>query len=99
MFHLIAGGRTPLLTYAEDEASGCKYVALAITALPAVAKGVYDAMRRVREDGTSNAHLDPLFTFQEFGQAVRLDRSRQMADRYLPSEMLEERYGGGRSVV
>jgi methylisocitrate lyase len=99
MLNLIEGGRTPLITYAEAEALGFKYVALAITALSAAAKGMYDVMRRVREEGASNAYLDRLFTFQEFAQVVRLDRFRQMEDRYLPSEVLEERYKGDQTIV
>jgi methylisocitrate lyase len=99
MLNLIEGGRTPLITYAEAEALGFKYIALAITALSAAAKGMYDVMRRVREEGASNAYLDRLFTFQEFAQVVRLDRFRQMEDRYLPSEVLEERYKGERSII
>jgi methylisocitrate lyase len=99
MLNFIEGGRTPLITYAEAEALGFKYIALAITALSAAAKGMYDVMRRVREEGASNAYLDRLFTFQEFAQVVRLDRFRQMEDRYLPSEVLEERYKGDRTIV
>ena len=70
-----------------------------ITALSAAAKGMYDVMRRVREEGASNLYLDRLFTFQEFAQVVHLDRYRQMEDRYLPAEALDERYGGDRSIV
>jgi len=99
MLNLIEGGRTPLSTYADAEALGFKYIALAITALSAAAKGMYDVMRRVRQEGASNAYLDRLFTFQEFAQVVRLDRFRQMEDRYLPSEVLEERYHGDRTIV
>jgi methylisocitrate lyase len=99
MLNLIEGGRTPLVSYQDAEALGFKYVALAITALSAAAKGMYDVMRRVREEGASNAYLDRLFTFQEFAQVVRLDRFREMEERYLPSEALEERYKGGRSIV
>ncbi len=99
MLNLIEGGRTPLLTYAEAEALGFKYIALALTALSAAAKGMYDVMRRVREEGISTTYLDRLFTMQEFAQVVHLDRFRQMEDRYLPSEVLEERYGGDRSIV
>jgi 2,3-dimethylmalate lyase len=99
MLNLIEGGRTPLITYADAETLGFKYIALAVTALSAAAKGMYDVMRRVREDGASNAYLDRLFTFQEFAQVVRLDRFRQMEDRYLPSEVLEERYHGDRTII
>jgi methylisocitrate lyase len=99
MLNFIEGGRTPLVPYAEAEALGFKYIALAITALSAAAKGMYDVMRRVREEGASNAYLDRLFTFQEFAQVVRVDRFRQMEDRYLPSEVLEERYKGDRTIV
>jgi methylisocitrate lyase len=100
MLNLIEGGRTPLLSYAEAEALGFKYIALALTALSAAARGMYDVMRRVREEGVSDAYLDRLFTMQEFAQVVHMDRFRQMEDRYLPPETLEERYrGGDRTIV
>jgi len=99
MLNLIEGGRTPLTTYREAEEMGFKYVVPALTALFAAAKGMYDVMRRVREEGVSDKYLDRLFTFQEFAQVVHLDRFRQMEERYLPSEVLEDRYKGERSIV
>ena len=99
MLNLIEGGRTPLVTYKEAEEMGFKYVVPALTALLAAAKGMYDVMRRIREEGVSNKYLDRLFTFQEFAQVVHLDRFRQMEERYLPSEVLDDRYKGERSIV
>jgi 2,3-dimethylmalate lyase len=99
MLNLIEGGRTPLVTYREAEELGFKYVAPALTALSAAAKGMYEVMRRVREEGVSNAYLDRLFTFQEFARVVHLDRFREMEERYLPSDQLEERYKGERTIV
>ena len=99
MLNLIEGGRTPLVTYRDAEELGFKYVAPALTALSAAAKGMYEVMRRVREEGVSNAYLDRLFTFQEFARVVHLDRFREMEERYLPSDLLEERYKGERTIV
>ncbi len=95
MLNLIEGGRTPLLTYGEAEGLGFKYVVPALTALFAAAKGMYDVMRRVREEGVSNRYLDRLFDFHEFATVVRLDRFRKMEEEYLPREALDERYRGG----
>ncbi len=99
MLNLIETGRTPLLTYKEAEEMGFKYIVPALTTLFAAAKGMYDVMRRVREEGVSQAYRDRLFTFQEFAQVVRLERFRRMEEDYLPSEVLEERYKGGRTIV
>ena len=99
MLNLIEGGRTPLVTYKEAEEMGFKYVVPALTALSAAAKGMYDVMRRVREEGVSDAYLDRLFSFQEFARVVHLERFRRMEEQYLPSEVLEERYRGERSIV
>jgi methylisocitrate lyase len=100
MLNLIEGGRTPLVTYRDAEEMGFKYVVPALTALSAAAKGMYDVMRRVREEGVSDGYLDRLFSFREFAQIVRLERFRAMEERYLPSELLEERYQKGeRSIV
>jgi methylisocitrate lyase len=99
MLNLIEGGRTPLVTYGEAGQMGFKYVVPALTALSAAAKGMYDVMQRVRDEGVSNAYLDRLFTFQEFARVVHLDRFRRMEEQYLPSELLEERYKGERFIV
>lgn len=99
MLNLIEGGRTPLMTYEEAEAMGFKYVVPALTALSAAAKGMYDVMRRVREEGVSERYLDRLFTFQEFAEIVHLERFRRMEEEYLPSDALEEKYKGERSIV
>jgi methylisocitrate lyase len=99
MLNLIEGGRTPLVTYKEAEEMGFKYVVPALTALFAAAKGMYDVMRRVREEGVSDQYLDRLFTFQEFARIVHLERFRRMEEQYLPSEVLDERYKGERSIV
>jgi methylisocitrate lyase len=99
MLNLIEGGRTPLVTYKEAEEMGFKYVVPALTALSAAAKGMYDVMRRVREEGVSDAYLDRLFSFQEFARVVHLERFRRMEEQYLPSEVLDERYKGERSIV
>ncbi|MFA5027712.1 MAG: isocitrate lyase/PEP mutase family protein [Candidatus Methylomirabilota bacterium] len=94
MLNLIEGGRTPLISYAEAEALGFKYIVPALTCLSAAAKGMYEVMRRVRNEGVSNAYADRLFTMQEFAQVVHLERFRQMEETYLPAEVLEERYRG-----
>ncbi len=99
MLNFVEGGRTPLIPYKEAEALGFKYVVPALTALMAAAKGMYDVMRQVREEGVSDAYLDRLFSFQEFAGIVHMERFRKMEDAYLPSEVLEERYKGDRTIV
>jgi methylisocitrate lyase len=99
MLNLIEGGRTPLVTYQEAEQLGFKYVVPALTALSAAARGMYDVLQQVRRDGVSDAYLDRLFTFRDFPQIVHLDRFREMEDRYLPREVLEDRYKGERKIV
>lgn len=99
MLNLVEGGRTPLMTYKEAEDLGFKYVVPALTALMAAAKGMYDVMRRVREEGVSDAYLDRLFSFQEFSRIVHMERFRRMEDAYLPSAVLDERYRGDRTIV
>jgi len=99
MLNLVEGGRTPLMTYKEAEEMGFKYVVPALTALSAAAKGMYDVMRRVREEGVSDRYADRLFTFQEFARIVHMERFRRMEDDYLPAQVLEERYKGERTIV
>ncbi|MFB3816663.1 MAG: oxaloacetate decarboxylase [Candidatus Methylomirabilales bacterium] len=99
MLNLIEGGRTPLVSYREAEQLGFKYVVPALTALSAAARGMYDVLQQVRRDGVSDAYLDRLFTFQDFPRIVHLDRFRRMEERYLPSEVLEDRYKGERTIV
>jgi len=99
MLNLIEGGRTPLVTYAEAEQLGFKYVVPALTALSAAARGMLDVLQQVRKEGVSDAYLDRLVTFRDFPCIVHLERFRAMEDRYLPDEVLEERYRGERRIV
>jgi len=99
MLNFVEGGRTPLMAYKEAEDLGFKYVVPALTALMAAAKGMYDVMRRVREEGVSDAYLDRLVSFQEFARIVHMERFRRMEDAYLPSDVLDERYRGDRTIV
>jgi methylisocitrate lyase len=99
MLNFVEGGRTPLMTYKEAEELGFKYVVPALTALMAAARGMYDVMRQVREEGVSDAYLDRLVSFQEFARIVHMERFRRMEDAYLPSEVLDERYRGDRTIV
>lgn len=99
MLNFVEGGRTPLISYEDAEELGFKYVVPALTALMAAAKGMYDVMRRVREEGVSDAYLDRLVSFQEFARIVHMERFRRMEDAYLPSEVLDGRYKGDRTIV
>jgi methylisocitrate lyase len=99
MLNFVEGGRTPLISYEEAEELGFKYVVPALTALMAAARGMYDVMRQVREEGVSDAYLDRLVSFQEFARIVHMERFRRMEDAYLPSEVLDERYKGDRTIV
>jgi methylisocitrate lyase len=92
MLNLIEGGKTPLVSYKEAEEMGFRLIVPALTALYAAAKGMYDVMRRVREEGVSNEYRDRLFDFTEFAGIVHLSQIEETERKYLPSDDLSLRY-------
>jgi len=70
MANIIEGGRTPLCTVKELEKMGFKMVAFALTALLAAAFGVREAMRILKQEGSTQSLLDHLMDFRTFQDLI-----------------------------
>jgi 2-methylisocitrate lyase-like PEP mutase family enzyme len=93
MLNLIEGGKTPLIPVEEAEGMGFKLVVPALSALNSAARGMYDVLRQIRKEGVSDRYKEKLFTFEEFGDLVRLGEIRKKEEKYLPPSVLREKYG------
>lgn len=93
MLNLIEGGKTPLIPVEEAEGMGFKLVVPALSALYSAARGMYDVLRQIRKEGVSDRYKEKLFTFEEFGDLVRLGEIRKKEEKYLPPSVLREKYG------
>jgi methylisocitrate lyase len=80
--NMVEGGKTPLLSAAELEALGYRIVIFANAALRVAAKAVQDAMRVLREQGTTAPLLDQMLAWDERQRLVDLPRYQDL-DRQL----------------
>ncbi|GHV49549.1 isocitrate lyase-family enzyme [Synergistales bacterium] len=99
MLNLIEGGKTPLISYEEAADLGFRIVVPALTALFAAAKGMYDVMKQVRENGVSLDYRERLFDFASFAKIVHLDKIQEMERKYLPADDIASRYKGGKNKI
>jgi len=99
MLNLIEGGKTPLIPVKEAEAMGFKLIVPALSALYSAARGMYNVMKRIHDEGISDGYLDKLFTFKEFGELVRLDEVRAKEEKYLPPSVMRDKYRGKKHIV
>ena len=99
MLNLIEGGRTPLLSVKEAEEMGFKLVIFPLTALYAAAKNIYDTLTILKEKKSAQPYLEKLITFPEFAKIVGIENIRDMEQKYLSKEVLEEKYKGKPKIV
>lgn len=98
MLNLVEGGKTPLISKAEAEAMGFKYVMYPVTPLFAAAAALRESMEELRKNGLSESLMARLMSFNDFVEVVGLDEIREMEERYLtPGEM--NKYGGRSKIV
>lgn len=95
MLNLIEGGRTPLVSVKEAEKLGFKIVIFPLTALYAATKAMIEVLTILKKEGSAQAYLDRLVTFQEFAKIVEVQKFREMEERYIPEKILERMYGKG----
>ena len=99
MLNLIEGGKTPLIPIKEAEEMGYKWVVPPLSTLYSAAKGMYDVMSEIRENGVSDQYMDKLISFREFTEVVKLDNIRKMEEKYLPKDIIEDKYHGKTKIV
>jgi methylisocitrate lyase len=100
MLNLIEGGKTPLVSVKEAEEMGFKIIIFPLTTLYAAAKGMHDVLQILKKEGSAQNYLDKLIVFSDFAKIVEIDKYKEMETKYLPEEVLEEKYKKGpRKIV
>lgn len=83
LINMVEGGKTPLMSAADLEALGYKFMLCANTALRAALKGAWQALSRLRETGQQTASSDIMLSWEERQSLVRLqeflDLERRLA--------------------
>lgn len=79
--NMIEGGKTPFLTAQELEQLGYKIVVYPLSALFSAAKAVLEALRTLRERGTT-VGAPTLLSFHEFEQVIGVGRFREFERRF-----------------
>lgn len=80
--NLIEGGKTPILTVQQAEEIGFKLIAFPLTTLWATTKAVSEALRVLREEGSTEALMDKFVTWGEFNEIIGLPKIREMERKY-----------------
>ena len=83
LLNLVEGGKTPLISLAEAEELGFKIVLCANTALRAAIKGMRDALKILKEEGSHQNVLDKICSWEERQSLVQLHQIRQWEEKYL----------------
>lgn len=90
--NMLEGGKTPLVTIEQLQEWGAARVSCPLTTVFAAARGVYNALKVLKEKGTTKDDQDLLITFSEFVKIVGLPEIRELEKRFLPKEVYEEKY-------
>lgn len=80
--NMVEGGKTPLVPVARLQEMGAALVDYGPLVLFAAAAGIDRALDVLKRDGTTEAHLGELMTFQELNQLSRIDEYREREGKY-----------------
>lgn len=83
MVNMVEGGKTPLISAEELEIIGFKIVIYANTALRAAGSAVRDALRVLKDEGTTTSILNRLLSWDERQRLVRLSHYNELEKKYL----------------
>jgi methylisocitrate lyase len=89
--NMLEGGKTPLVTVEQLQEWGAARVSFPLTTIFAAARGVYNALKVLKEKGSTKDDQDLLITFGEFVKIVGLPEIRELEKRFLPKEVYEEK--------
>ena len=92
--NLVDFGKTPVSDIRELEKLGAKRVSIPVSPVFAAAKGVMNAMEILMEENVpaSKNHPELLTTFSEFTDLMGLPKYKEMEEKYLPKDILEDKY-------
>lgn len=79
---MLEGGVAPLHTLQELKAMGFHLIVHPVTALYASARAMIDALKELKEQGSTRDQLDKLATFEEFSQLIGLESWLELEARY-----------------
>ena len=80
--NMIEGGRTPNLTTKDLENLGYDIVFWPCTLTYTVAKAVYDMLRTLRDEGTTQSARDKMMSFSQFNGFIGLDKYNELDKKY-----------------
>lgn len=79
---MLEGGVTPLHTPEELKAMGFHLIVYPFTSIYASARAMLDALKILKENGTTRDHLDKVTSFQEFNQLLGLESCLELEKKY-----------------
>ncbi len=91
--NMTEGGKTPLVSIEQLEQWGAARVSAPVTAIFGAYRGVYNALKVLKEKGTTRDNPELLVGFDEFLSCVGMPAYKKFENAYLPSEVLAEKYG------
>lgn len=91
--NMTEGGKTPLVTIEQLEKWGAARVSAPVTTLFGAYRGVCNALKVLKEKGTTRENPELLVGFEEFLGLVGMPAYKEAEKRYLPKEVFVEKYG------
>ncbi len=91
--NMTEGGKTPLVTIEQLERWGAARVSAPVTTLFGAYRGVYNALKVLKEKGTTRENPELLVGFEEFLGLIGMPAYKEAEKRYLPQEVFVEKYG------
>ncbi|KAI8531440.1 hypothetical protein RHMOL_Rhmol11G0137300 [Rhododendron molle] len=79
---MLEGGVTPLHTPEELKAMGFHLIVYPFTSIYASARAMVDALKALKENGTTRDHLEMVTSFQEFNQLLGLESCLELEKKY-----------------
>ncbi|KAF7126419.1 hypothetical protein RHSIM_Rhsim11G0076700 [Rhododendron simsii] len=79
---MLEGGVTPLHTPEELKAMGFHLIVYPFTSIYASARAMLDALKALKENGTTRDHLEMVTSFQEFNQLLGLESCLELEKKY-----------------
>jgi 2-methylisocitrate lyase-like PEP mutase family enzyme len=80
--NMLEGGRTPVLPKAELVELGFQLILYPLAGLFAAAGAIEAIYAKLRDDGTTLGHRQPMTTFDQFNDLIGVEQKYAMAERY-----------------
>jgi carboxyvinyl-carboxyphosphonate phosphorylmutase len=86
------GGKSPALTVEKLQKWGAARVSFPVTALFGAYRGMLNVLTVLKEKGTTKHNPELITSFGEFVELLGFKEFRELENRFLPREVLEEKY-------